>query len=140
MKKGCTKVVGIVAASISAVAFILEIASLIASALYVPPEGTEQIGLGLPFQLWIYSVLISIPSLVLYTIDAVFSFVNARFRENRWFNIFFGVFLLGGVPMLWFFGGSADYLLGSIWYVYYFAMLVLEVVSIIRHKRAKIYW
>ena len=82
------------------------------------------------FEFWVYSYMTAIPSLLLYIIDGVFCIIRVFFKLDSTFNLVLGVLIFAMIPMIIFIGSWYP---GSIiWNVYYFAVFVLEIISIIR--------
>ena len=129
MKRISWKIPGMIALILTAWSIALLIASHIVSIGY---EYSGE-GLGLPFKVWINSILAAGLSMVFYVIDAVKSIIvaiTAIRGEKRLFHFLLAVLLLGGIPMLYFVGGSPEILFSVLWNVYYLAMAALEAISI----------
>ena len=82
------------------------------------------------FVLWVYSVIAALISLFFYAIDGIFCIIRAFYKLDVIFNVILGVMIFISIPMAIYIGGTP--LLCVIWNVYYFIMLVLEIISIFR--------
>ena len=80
------------------------------------------------FGLWVYSVIVAFVSLFFYIIDGIFCIIRAFYKLDVIFNIILGVMIFISIPMVIYIGGRP--LICVIWNVYYFVMLVLEMISI----------
>lgn len=127
MKRLSWKIPGIIAVALSLWSFALVISGLVVSIGY---EWSGD-GVGQPFRLWICSILVAMLSMVFYTIDAILCIKVAIQNEKRLFHVLLAILLLGGIPMVVFVGGYAGLLPGVLWNMYYLAMAVLEVWSIL---------
>ncbi|MBO7519223.1 MAG: hypothetical protein J6T73_00450, partial [Clostridia bacterium] len=78
------------------------------------------------FQFWIYAMIISLPCVILYTIDAVKSLVKQRtpFIFARSFYIF------SAIPLLVFIGATLGVTESIIWNIYFGVLFILELVSL----------
>lgn len=85
------------------------------------------------FGLWIYSYIVALASLLFYIIDGIFCIIRAFYKLDMVFNVILGAVIFIGIPMIIFIGGRP--IICIIWNIYYFAMLVLEIISIIRAIR-----
>lgn len=127
MKRLSWKIPGIIAVALSLWSFALVISGSVVSIGY---EWSGD-GVGQPFRLWICSILVAMLSMVFYTIDAILCIKVAIQNEKRLFHVLLAILLLGGIPMVVFVGGYAGLLAGIVWNVYYLAMAVLEVLSVV---------
>lgn len=129
MKKLSSKIPAIIAMHMAVFSLGLLIASLIALIHEVEPEFG---GVSRSFAFWVYAVIISTVSLVFYSVDAVFSIIKAVHKIHPRFNIVLAVLLIGAIPMMWFVGQKLGINI-YIFYSYYFAIFVLEIISVIKH-------
>ena len=128
MKKLYTKIPAMIAMLIAILSFGLLITAFIVSINEVEPE----MGVSKSFAFWVYAVLTSILSLIFYFVDAVISVVKAFLRIHPIFNIVLAVMLFGAIPMMLFVGTKLGINI-YIYFSYYLAIFVLEIVSIIKH-------
>ena len=128
MRIGKNKASGAIAVIISATSFVLLTFAIIA-AIKLP---TNDFGIHPSFALWIYSMIFSYFSLVFYLIDACGAIVKASKRINPFFNVILAIVAFAAVPMAIYVGGG---IYTAIWYVYYAFLIVLEITSIILHKK-----
>ena len=89
-------------------------------------------GVSKSFAFWVYAVITSILSLIFYFVDAVMSIAKAILKIHPVFNIVLAVMLFGAIPMMLFVGAKLGINI-YIYFSYYLAIFVLEIVSIIKH-------
>ena len=128
MKSLSSKIAAMIAMLIAIFSFGLLITAFIVSINEVEPES----GVSKSFAFWVYAVLTSILSLIFYFVDAVISVVKAFLRIHPIFNIVLALLLVGAIPMMLFVGAKLGINI-YIYFSYYLAMLILEIVSIIKH-------
>ena len=128
MKSLSSKIPAMVAMLIAIFSLGLLITAFIVSINEVEPES----GVSKSFAFWVYAVLTSILSLIFYFVDAVISVVKAFLRIHPIFNIVLALLLVGAIPMMLFVGAKLGINI-YIYFSYYLAMLILEIVSIIKH-------
>ncbi len=128
MKNVTTKIPAIIAMLIALFSLGLLITAFIVSIDEIEPE----MGVSKSFAFWVYAVLTSILSLIFYFVDAVISVVKAFLRIHPIFNIVLAVMLFGAIPMMLFVGAKLGINI-YIYFSYYLAIFVLEIVSIIKH-------
>ena len=128
MKKLYSKIPAMIAMLIAIFSLGLLITAFIVSINEVEPES----GVSKSFAFWVYAVLTSILSLIFYYVDAVISVIKAFLRIHPIFNIVLALFLVGAIPMMLFVGAKLCINI-YIYFSYYLAMLILEIVSIIKH-------
>ena len=128
MRSVTTKIYAMIAMLISLLSFVLLVTAFIVSINEVPPEK----GVSRSFAFWVFAVIVSMISLLFYTIDAIYSVVKIFMKINPICNIILSVILIGAIPMVIFVGGGLGINI-YIWFSYYLLMFVLEIVSIIKH-------
>lgn len=128
MKNVAIKIPAIIAMLISIFSFALLVSAFIVSVNEVPPE----MGVSMSFALWLYAVIISMISLIFYTVDAILSTVKIFRKIHPVFNFILAVILIGAIPMVVYVGGGLGINI-YIWFSYYLLMFALEIVSIIKH-------
>ena len=128
MKSLSSKIPAMIAMLIAIFSLGLLITAFIVSINEVEPER----GVSKSFAFWVYAVLTSILSLFFYSVDAVISVVKAFLRIHPIFNIVLALLLVGAIPMMLFVGAKLGINI-YIYFSYYLAIFVLEVVSIIKH-------
>ena len=128
MKSLSSKIPAMIAMLIAIFSLGLLITAFIVSINEVEPES----GVSKSFAFWVYAVLTSILSLIFYFVDAVISVVKAFLRIHPIFNIVLALLLVGAIPMMLFVGAKLGINI-YIYFSYYLAMLILEIVSIIKH-------
>lgn len=87
-------------------------------------------------EIWILAVIVAMPSLVFYAVDAIISLVKGIKNTDRVFNIILAIVLLVGIPMFLLVGNGGPDSFLVIWNAYYLAMFVLEIVSMVRLVKA----
>ena len=127
MKSTATKIPAILAMLISLVSF-----GLLITAFCLPEEPVDE-GVSRSFAFWAFSVIVSLISLILYFIDAIFSIIKVFLKIHPKFNLILSLLLIGSIPMGIYVGGGLDIICIFIWYTYYLAIFVLEIVSIVKH-------
>ena len=133
MKNVSTKIPAIIAMLIALFSLGLLIAAFIVSINEVVPEGgIPEGGVSKSFAFWVYAVITSILSLIFYFVDAVMSIAKAILKIHPVFNIVLAVMLFGAIPMMLFVGAKLGINI-YIYFSYYLAIFVLEIVSIIKH-------
>ena len=130
MKNVSTKIPAMIAMLIALFSLVLLITALIVSIDEVEPE----MGVSKSFGFWVYAVTTSILSLIFYFIDAVMSVIKAILKIHPIFNIVLAVMLFGAIPMMLFVGAKLGINI-YIYFSYYLAIFVLEVVSVIQHVK-----
>ena len=128
MKSLSSKIPAMIAMLIAIFSLGLLITAFMVSIIEVVPEG----GVSKSFAFWVYAVLTSILSLIFYFVDAVISVVKAFLRIHPIFNIVLALLLVGAIPMMLFVGAKLGINI-YIYFSYYLAIFVLEIVSIIKH-------
>jgi hypothetical protein len=131
MKKILIKIPAILAVLISLLSVVFFLTAAIYALIEVTIE-TETMGVSDSFLFWFLSLMAALFSLTFYFIDAMISLAYAFRKINPSFNFVLAAILLGGIPMTLF----VDTRLGIycfLWFSYYLAMLILEIVSIIKH-------
>ena len=84
-------------------------------------------GIGAAFAFWIYAMLISIPCIIVYIIEAIKSIIKKR----NFFNVLKLILVIGLVPMLWYIGGSAEILCSIVWNVYFAVIFAMQIKAFI---------
>ncbi len=118
--------------TIAAIGMLISVLSLLLAVASILPLSPDQVNAETfnQFELWIYSYMVAIPSILFYLIDGIFCFVRTFYKLDKIFNIILGIFILCMVPMVLFVGSWYP---GSIiWNIYYFLVFTLEIISIIR--------
>ena len=128
MKNVSTKIPAMIAMLIALFSLVLLITAFIVSIDEVEPE----MGVSKSFAFWVYAVITSILSLIFYFVDAVMSVIKAIMKIHPIFNIVLAVMLFGAIPMMLFVGAKLGINI-YIYFSYYLAVFVLEIVSIIKH-------
>ena len=128
MKNVSTKIPAMIAMLIALFSLGLLITAFIVSIDEVGPEK----GVSKSFAFWVYAVITSILSLIFYFADAVMSIAKAILKIHPVFNIVLAVMLFGAIPMMLFVGAKLGINI-YIYFSYYLAIFVLEIVSIIKH-------
>ncbi len=128
MKNISTKIPAMIAMLIAILSLGLLITAFIVSINEIEPES----GVSRSFAFWVYAVITSMLSLVFYFIDAIWSIAKAIMKIDPIFNIVLAFLLLGTIPMMLFVGGKLGINI-YIYFSYYLAIFVLEVISIIKH-------
>ena len=128
MKSLSSKIPAMIAMLIAIFSLGLLITAFIVSINEVEPES----GVSKSFAFWVYAVITSMLSLIFYFVDAVISVVKAFLRIHPIFNIVLALLLVGAIPMMLFVGAKLGINI-YIYFSYYLAMLILEIVSIIKH-------
>lgn len=128
MKSISTKTPAMIDMLIAILSLGLLITAFIVSINEIEPES----GVSRSFAFWVYAVITSMLSLVFYFIDAIWSIAKAIMKIDPIFNIVLAFLLLGTIPMMLFVGGKLGINI-YIYFLYYLAIFVLEVVSIIKH-------
>ena len=127
MKRLYSKIPAMIAMLIAIFSLGLLITAFIVSINEVEPESGVR-----SFACWVYAVITSMLSLIFYFVDAVISVVKAFLRIHPIFNIVLALLLVGAIPMMLFVGAKLGINI-YIYFSYYLAMLILEIVSIIKH-------
>ena len=128
MKSLSSKIPAMIAMLIALFSLGLLITAFIVSVNEVEPES----GVSKSFAFWVYAVLTSILSLIFYFVDAVISVAKAFLRIHPIFNIVLALLLVGAIPMMLFVGAKLGINI-YIYFSYYLAIFVLEIVSIVKH-------
>ena len=128
MKKLYSKIPAMIAMLIAIFSLGLLITAFIVSINEVEPES----GVSKSFAFWVYAVITSMLSLIFYFVDAVISVVKAFLRIHPIFNIVLALLLVGAIPMMLFVGAKLGINI-YIYFSYYLAIFVLEIVSIVKH-------
>ena len=131
MKKLYSKIPAMIGMLIAVISFGLLAAAFIVSANEVEPE----MGVSRSFALWVFAVITSMLSLIFYLVDAFLSIIKAFDRVFPVFNGVLALLLIGAVPMAIFVGGGLGVNI-YIYFSYYLAIFVLEIVSIIKHIKS----
>ena len=124
MKKLYTKIPAIIAMLICVVAVALAIALVI----FALKANSSDVG----FLLGIVIYYAAIISYIFYLIDAVLSIIKAVMKINPVFNGILAVLIVGTIPMSMF-AFQAKHLYIGLMYIYYLAIFVLEVISVVKH-------
>ena len=124
MKKLYTKIPAIIAMLICVVAVALAIALVI----FALKANSSDIG----FLLGIVIYYAAIISYLFYLIDAVLSIIKAVMKINPVFNGILAVLIVATIPMSMF-TLQAKHLYSGLMYIYYLAIFVLEVISVVKH-------
>ena len=119
MRSVSSKTPAIIAMLISLVSFGLIVSAFVVSINEVPPE----MGVSASFALWLLAVVISMISLIPYTIDAIFSAIKFFVKINPLFNSILTLILIGAIPMVIFVGTGTGINI-YIWFSYYLLMLI----------------
>jgi high-affinity K+ transport system ATPase subunit B len=130
MRSVSSKAPAIIAMLISLVSFGFLVSAFVVSINEAPPE----MGVSASFALWLLSVVISMISLIPYTIDAILSAIKIFVKINPLFNSILTLILIGAIPMAIFVGTGTGINI-YIWFSYYWLMFILEIVSIIKHAK-----
>ena len=130
MRETSIKVHAMIAMAISLVSFSLMIASLVVMLTETPVYG--EVSRSFPF--WVFGMIVAYFSLIFYFVDAVLSVIKIFLKIHPVFNSVLAVMLIGAIPMALFVGGSLGINV-YIWNAYYFAIFVLEIVSIVKHVK-----
>lgn len=133
MKDIGIKTPAVIGMLISIFSFAFVISAFFVSGNEAPPE----MGVSKSFALWVYAVIMSMISLIFYTIDAIFSIINIFLRIHPVFNFILAIILIGAIPMVVFAGGKLGINI-IIWFTYYLLIFVLEIVSIVKHIKMTI--
>ena len=132
MKQIASRIPAMIGMGISLFSFGFVIAGLIASFIVPPPET----GNGMGFNMWIFSVLIAMLSLVFYIIDGVISIWRTIKKENTLFNKILLIVIFGSIPMMINVGACLGINI-LIWNLYYLTMFILEAISISKQWKRK---
>lgn len=130
MKKKIRKRSGIIAAILSMVSFAL-VGGAVVAMIKLP---ANEFGLHPAFGLWVYSMIFALFSLPFYLFDAIASIRYAVRKVFPIFHIVLTIMIFIAIPMCIGIGGGAD---TAIWYAYYAVLLVMEIISIIKHLKYK---
>ena len=128
MKSLSSKIPAMIAMLIAIFSLGLLITAFIVSINEVEPE----MGVSRSFAFWVFAVITSMLSLIFYFIDAVMSVVKALMKIHTIFNIVLALLLVGAIPMMLFVGAKLGINI-YIYFSYYLAIFVLEIVSIVKH-------
>ena len=132
MKKYINKTNGIIAVLISLVSLGF-LAATIAFGFKELPD--DYMGMPPSFAFWVYSMIFSLISMVFYFLDAVHSIELATIKKIfPAFNIIFALIVFLGIPVAIFIGGGVY---TAVWYVYYAVIILLEIVSVVKHIKMK---
>ena len=132
MKKYINKTNGIIAVLISLVSLGF-LAATIAFGFKELPD--DYMGMPPSFAFWVYSMIFSLISMVFYVLDAVHSIELATIKKIfPAVNIIFALIVFLGIPVAIFIGGGVY---TAVWYVYYAVIILLEIVSIVKHIKMK---
>ncbi len=124
MKKVYTKIPAMIAMLISVVTAALVLASIV----YALKGGDAYIGFLVGIGLYYIEIIIYF----FYFIDAILSIVKAIKKIQPIFNSILAFLIVGTIPMvLWALSAKRMYI--GLVCVYYFAIFVLEVISIVKH-------
>ena len=132
MKNTVTKSAAIIAMIISLISWGFIITAFIVSANEPPVEK----GVSKSFALWVFGMIAAYFSLIFYFIDAILSAKKVFMKIHPIFNTILSILLLGAIPMGIFVGGGLGINI-LLWNTYYFAIFILEVISIAKHKKIK---
>lgn len=92
-------------------------------------------------EVWILSVILAVLCIPFYFTDAIISFVKAIRNRDRVFNFILAAVLIIFLPMVIVFASVSTHIenifYNVVWNIYYIAVFVLEVVSIIRCAKNK---
>ena len=119
-----TKAIVFLGMIITVLSLTLAIASIFPEKVPLDPIDDD---VSRPFELWVYSYIAAFISLFFYLIDGIFCIIRAFYKLDTVFNLILGFLIFGSIPMIIFVGSWYP---GSIiWNIYYFALFVLEIVS-----------
>ncbi len=88
------------------------------------------------FSCWIFAVIIAGFSLIFYIVDAFLSAINIFMKIHPMFNTVLVLMLIGTIPMFICVGGGLGINI-YIWNVYYLAVFIMEVISILKNIEPK---
>ena len=128
MRSASSKIPAMIAMLIAILSLGLLITAFVVSINEVEPER----GVSKSFAFWVYAVIASILSLIFYFIDAVMSIVKVFLKIHPIFNTVLALLLFGTIPMMLFVGAKLGINI-YIYFSYYLAIFVLEIVSIVKH-------
>ena len=122
MKKFCVKISGMIAMLMTILTYSLW-----------TPIFLEQVDRGLGLALWALASLTAICSLFFYFVDAVLSVIKVFKNIHPVFNSIVVAAIVGIIPMTWFL--LRGVVGNALWlpFLYGLALVVLEIVSIIKH-------
>ena len=130
MKSTLTKYPAIIAMIISIFSFGLMIGSLVA--IFTEPPVDDSVSRSFVF--WMFGIIVAMFSLIFYFIDAILSVIKVFMKIHPIFNAILSVMLIGAIPMMIFVGGGLGINI-YIWNAYYLAILILEIISIVKHLK-----
>ena len=130
MRSLFSKIPAMIAMLIAVFSLALLTVAFIVSINEVEPE----MGVSRSFAFWVYAVIMSMISLIFYLVDAVFSVIKAMKGIHPLFNAILAVVLIGAIPMAIYVGGGLGIKI-YIFFSYYLATLVLEIVSVVKHVK-----
>ena len=128
MKKIDSKIPAMIGMLIALLSLGLLIVAFIISINEVELES----GVSKSFALWVFAVITSMFSLIFYFIDAIMSIIKVFLKIYPIFNAILATLLIGTVPMVLFVGAKLGINI-YIYFSYYLAIFVLEIISIIKH-------
>ena len=132
MKKINSKIPAMIGMLVAIFSLGLLMAVFIVSINEVEPES----GVSKSFALWVFAVITSLFSLIFYFIDAILSVIKVFLKIHPIFNTILAALLIGAIPMAIFVGAKLGIHI-YIFFSYYLAIFVLEIISIIKHKMNK---
>ena len=139
MKRTLTKIPAMIGMGISLVSFGFLIAALLTPTVIYPFGAFTKAGLT-PAQIrLVFSLQIATGSLIFYSVDAVLSIIKACKKIHPVFNAVLSVVLIGAFPMIQLISFGPYISLQDpfvwVWYAYYLAIFIVEIVSIVKHVR-----
>ena len=124
-----TKIAAMIGMGFSLISFVLVIVAWFVSMTEAPAPGDVSPSFGF----WGCSVMVAYCSMPFYLADAAFCIVKVVEKTHPVIHAILALLLLGAIPMLIFVGGlGVDSL---IWNLYYAAIFVLEILSIVKHVK-----
>ena len=130
MNKLHSKIPAMIAMAISLISFGFMLSSLYT--LNAPYNGEAHHP---SFAYWIFAVIMALFSFILYFLDALLSFYKANLKIDARFNTALGIALIVIIAILTC-TTYADTTIIIFWNVGHIAILVLEIISMARHKKA----
>ena len=130
MNKLRSKIPAMIAMAISLISFGFMLSSLYT--LNAPSNGEAHHP---SFAYWIFAVIMALFSFILYFLDALLSFYKAKLKIDARFNTALGIALIVIIAILTC-TTYADTTIIIFWNVGHIAILVLEIISMARHKKA----
>ena len=131
MKNLYSKIPAMIGMLIAVISFGLLAAAFVVSV----HEAEAEMGVSRSFALWVFAVITSMLSLIFYLVDALLSIIKAFDRVFPLFNGVLAFLLIGAVPMAIFVGGGLGVNI-YIYFSYYLAIFLLEIVSIVKYIKS----